>query len=119
MILLVTGGRDYTPTTAELNSLKLLIESRGVTELVHGDALGVDREVALMVASELPHVAIKRFPYKSEYGKAGGPIRNSEMAAYAKGKPAVCVAFTGGRGTADMVAKVKRAGIELVDWRNP
>ena len=117
MILIVTGGRDYTPTPAELESLKLLIEARGVTELVHGDANGVDRTVAWMVARDIRHVALKAFPYDSRYGKYGGPIRNTEMADYAKGKPAVCVAFTGGRGTADMVSKAIRAGIELVDWR--
>lgn len=118
MILIVTGGRDYTPTRPQLHSLKLMMEARGVTELAHGDALGVDRTVALMVGSEMLHVAVKRFPYKAEHGRAGGPIRNSEMAAYAKGKPAVCVAFPGGKGTADMVTKAQRAGIEVIDWRD-
>jgi hypothetical protein len=94
------------------------MESRGVTELVHGAARGVDITVAKMVERNLPHVKATAFPYPSEHGKAGGPIRNSEMVAYAKGKPAFCVAFPGGRGTNDMVAKVQRAGIELLDWRD-
>lgn len=117
MILIVTGGRDYIPTRPQLHSLKLLIEARGVTELFHGDARGVDTAVAKMVERSLPHVRVISFPYDSTLGRAGGPIRNSQMAQTAKGKPAVCVAFPGGKGTADMVLKAQRAGIELLDWR--
>lgn len=118
MILIVTGGRDYTPTHPQLHSLKLMMEARGVTELFHGDARGVDTVVAKMVASSLPHITIIAFPYDSNLGRSGGPIRNSQMAQTAKGKTAVCVAFPGGKGTADMVTKAQRAGIEIVDWRD-
>jgi len=118
VILIVTGGRDYFPTHAQLHSLKLIAQARGVTELVHGDARGVDRQVDSVFRLYLPDVTIKTFPYKAEHGRVGGPIRNSEMAAYAKGKPALCVAFPGGKGTADMVTKATRAGIEVLDWRD-
>ncbi len=118
MILIVTGGREYIPTSAQLHLLKMLASEMGVTELVHGAARGVDMAVDAMFSKSLPHVKITSFPYKAEHGRAGGPIRNSQMAAYAKDKPSACVAFPGGRGTDDMVKKAKAAGIFVHDWRD-
>lgn len=40
-----------------------------------------------------------------------------KITAYAKGRPALCVAFPGGKGTADMVRKATSAGVEVLDWR--
>ncbi len=48
-----------------------------------------------------------------KYGKAAGPIRNARMLA--EGKPDLVVAFPGGRGTADMLRRVREAGIEVIE----
>jgi hypothetical protein len=44
-------------------------------------------------------------------GKAAGPIRNQRMID--EGKPDLVIAFPGGRGTADMVSRAKKAGIPV------
>jgi hypothetical protein len=43
------------------------------------------------------------------HGRAAGPIRNQQMID--DGRPDLVVAFPGGRGTADMVRRARRAGI--------
>jgi hypothetical protein len=47
------------------------------------------------------------------YGEAAGPIRNAWMLEF--GKPDLVVAFPGGRGTADMISKARKAGIEVCE----
>lgn len=52
--------------------------------------------------------------YKADwdkYGKKAGPIRNQQMLD--EGKPDLVLAFPGGRGTADMIARAKKAGVEV------
>jgi len=46
------------------------------------------------------------------HGRAAGPIRNQQMLD--EGKPELVVSFPGGRGTADMVRRVRAAGIEVI-----
>ena len=123
--LLVTGGRDYgwwvegkseADRLAEVthieSTLALIHEKRGITVLIHGDAQGADtvadcwcrfREIAV-----LPFLANWK-----KFGNAAGPIRNKQMLD--EGKPDGIVAFPGGNGTADMVARGEAAG--LVVWR--
>src|SRR5262249_48090233 len=52
---------------------------------------------------------------KAQYGRSAGPRRNSEMLL--KG-PEMLLAFPGGKGTADMVDKAERYGLEIlkIDW---
>lgn len=52
-------------------------------------------------------------PDWDKYGNAAGPIRNQQMLD--EGKPDLVVAFPGGRGTADMVNKARKAGIEVIE----
>lgn len=51
-----------------------------------------------------------------KYGKSAGPIRNQTMLD--DGKPDLVLAFPGGRGTADMVAKAEKHGIPVrrIGW---
>lgn len=44
-------------------------------------------------------------------GVRAGPIRNSRMLS--EGRPDICAPFPGGAGTADMVAKATRAGVQI------
>lgn len=48
-----------------------------------------------------------------KHGRAAGPIRNQEMLDI--GKPDLVIAFPGGDGTADMVRRSKKAGIEVLE----
>lgn len=59
------------------------IPIKEVTEIVCGEADGIDtcgRKFA-----ERLGIPVKSFPYRSDLGKAGGPVRNKAMADYADG----------------------------------
>lgn len=50
-----------------------------------------------------------------KHKKAAGPIRNQEMLD--KEQPDLVVAFPGGKGTADMVARARKAGVEVLELK--
>lgn len=50
-----------------------------------------------------------------KHGRTAGPIRNQHMLD--EGKPDLVVAFTGGRGTADMVRRSREAGVEVREFQ--
>lgn len=83
----------------------------------HGNARGADslaHRWALM--RKLPTDPMK--PDYKRFGQYKAPkIRNTEMAEKLP-VPVACVAFPGGNGTRDMVAKAEAAGIPVwrVDW---
>lgn len=79
-------------------------------EIISGCAKGADSVgVDWAAANWLP---CRQFPADWEtHGKAAGPIRNQQMLD--EGKPDLVVAFPGGRGTADMVRRAKKAGVEV------
>src|SRR5690606_30354012 len=80
-----------SPATAELSTLSL------------HDALPI-------LARELGwHVVAYPADWR-RHGRAAGPIRNQEMADAGAD---LCIAFPGGRGTADMVRRARAAGIPV------
>ena len=116
--IIVTGGRDFDDAQLARDVVRALVKKHGRFTLVHGGCRGAD---ALAVraarrmngqdeAWSLP-IAIEGYPADwIAHGKAAGPIRNQAMVdAGAVG----CVAFPGGRGTADMVRRCKAAGIPV------
>jgi hypothetical protein len=109
MRVLVCGGRQYNNRSHVFNTLD---EIHGITEIIQGGAKGADR-LAQQWALE------KGIPCRTfeadwdRYGKAAGMIRNQRMIN--EGKPDLVISFPGKRGTADMVAKAKMAGIEVVE----
>lgn len=57
---------------------------------------------------------IQEFPADwKTHGKAAGFIRNQQMLD--EGKPDLVVAFPGGRGTADMISRAKKAGVKVIE----
>lgn len=48
-----------------------------------------------------------------KYKAAAGPIRNQWMLD--EGKPDLVIAFPGGKGTADMVSRARKAGVRTVE----
>ncbi len=109
MKVLVCGGRDYDDYPAVAKMLGNL--SVRPSLIIHGAARGADTLAAKWaVMTDTP---IMRFPADWQRdGKAAGPIRNSRMLA--EGRPDLVVAFPGGRGTADMVAKARKAGVPVI-----
>lgn len=108
MRLLVCGDRDWKD--GEMIYTKIRIVMPDV--VIEGEARGADT-LARMAAERL-NIPFEPYPaYWQFYGRSAGPIRNSTMLT--QGKPDLVYAFHDdiehSIGTADMVAKAKRAGI--------
>lgn len=125
MRVLVTGGRKYS----NLNEVRhQLVGLDPTATIVHGAASGADATVDL-VADSLgfdveSHPAAWEGPCRSEcfpghrrprvggdtYCPAAGNYRNQDMVDLGAD---LCIAFPGGKGTADMVRRVREAGIPV------
>ena len=82
------------------------------TVIIHGAAKGADSLASEWAA--LNEVKEEVFPADwKTHGRAAGPIRNQQMLD--EGKPDLVIAFPGGRGTADMVKRARKAGIEVME----
>ena len=123
--ILVCGGRDFLDKGSVVNELDGICEERGwITEpsedgnylpsvkIITGGAFGADRLAEDWAI--INYCPLQVFPadWKS-HGRAAGPRRNAQMLS--AGKPDVVMAFPGGRGTADMVAKARAAGVEVIE----
>ena len=109
MKILVCGGRDYTDRDAVFSFLDQL---SGVTRVIHGGARGADTLAGEW--ADARDITCDMYPANwDKYGKAAGAIRNQQMLDEAR--PDAVVAFPGGRGTADMVARATLAGVPV--WR--
>jgi hypothetical protein len=110
MRVLVTGGRSFSNRSLLFATLDRLHADHAFTTLIHGGASGADRLAGEWAVSR--GIPVEVYPADwQKYGRAAGPIRNQRMIAE---RPAMVVAFPGGRGTADMVRRVRQAGVELI-----
>lgn len=116
-VVIVTGGRDYDDRDRVFAALDHAHSRQPITLLVHGAC--VDRTTGELAgadrwADEWAHErGVPVEPHPADWltwGKAAGPMRNKQMAeAGAHG----CIAFPGGRGTANMVRNAERCGITV------
>ena len=112
MKLIIAGGRDLK---LSLNFLRGVMTAYGISineikEIVCGEATGAD--AAGKGFAQFYGIPVKSFPYKSELGKAGGPIRNREMAEY--GDALLLIWNCHSRGSASMKTEALRK--ELPVW---
>lgn len=133
MRVLVCGGRDYgrmpnwypPEQASRLSAIAskqsfLLRETLDdfhktlgpFTDLIHGAAPGADAHAAQWALKNRLTINSWKADWK-RHGKAAGPIRNQQMID--NGKPDLVIAFPGGRGTADMIARAKAASIKLIE----
>ena len=115
MRAIVCGGRDYADRDGVWKQLDAFHASEGkITAIAHGGARGAD-EIAGQWG-EAEHIPVRSFPanWKRD-GKAAGPIRNQKMLA--EFRPDIVIAFSGGRGTADMVRRAEAEGVRVVRMR--
>jgi len=125
MKILVCGGRNFKDKDLVYRTLDDLVPygdpcqygnslPKNVT-IIHGGAEGADS-----LADEWALVnwcSILEYPADwKKYGKAAGPIRNTQMLIHSK--PDLVLAFPGGAGTANMVKLAEAAGVEVkkVGW---
>jgi hypothetical protein len=108
---LVCGGRDFADARwlwEVLNELQK--EAGGALVILHGGAQGADA----LAGAWARHYGIPCLAYLAEwrrYGRRAGPIRNQRMLD--EGSPDLVLAFPGGRGTADLIARAREAGIPV------
>lgn len=110
MRVLVCGGRDYRNWKRLRFVLNRIHKYHGVDVLIEGGAKGADLMASSWAA--INGVPAIRFPADwHRHGKAAGHIRNQQMLD--EGKPDLVVAFPGGKGTADMVRRARKAKIPV------
>lgn len=116
MIIAVTGGRSYSDQ-AKVDAVLDAIWDQCNCKLtvVHGGAPGADACANAWVMAKRAHGAnVRKVVHYAEwgkFGKAAGPIRNSEMLM--AHKIDLLVAFPGGDGTADCVRKARSRNIPV------
>ncbi len=116
MRVLVCGARDWRDQGFVYRVLDTMHATKGFTLVITGGAPGADRFGKNWALDR--GIATDTFQADwARLGLAAGPIRNQRMIQ--EGKPDLVVAFPGGKGTADMVARADRAGVpvEKVGWR--
>jgi hypothetical protein len=109
--LLVCGGRDFADTKGANKVLDAIHRALGIDVLIEGDARGADR-IAGYWARKNRVTNLKFRADWNAHGRAAGAIRNQRMLD--EGKPTHVLAFPGGRGTADMVHRARKAGVQIV-----
>jgi len=111
VVVLVTGGRNYTDLPRVYQTLDKIHEETPISRLVAGDASGADEHA--LAWAECANVDRKRYEADwAKYGKAAGPRRNAEMLK--SESPQLVVAFPGGSGTADMTTRAKAAKVRVI-----
>lgn len=118
MRVLVCGGRDYADqayvnAVLDYSAAQAKLVGDPIDAIIHGGAPGADSLAHEWAESR----GVEAVVFKADWsqGRKAGPLRNSKMLA--EGKPDALIAFPGGRGTADMVAKARAAGVPL--WTMP
>jgi hypothetical protein len=107
--IVVTGGRDFDDYAKVSGALGVF---SGSIELAHGCARGADSLCERYARSR--GWTVRRFPADwNRLGKRAGVVRNQQMID--EFRPDVAVAFPGGRGTADMVRRLKVAEIVTME----
>jgi hypothetical protein len=122
MKVIICGGRDFTDRGHAFRTLNKLHAERPITCVIEGAQRTRDKHTREIIGgadywgmrwakrNTIPCITVKADWDK--HGNAAGPIRNNKMAEM---KPDLVIAFKGGNGTADMVAKAKKAGIEVME----
>lgn len=112
MRVLVCGGRNYKDHVRLGDVLNKLHDEAGIDLIIQGGARGAD-ELAFAWA-RVNGVPEEQFDADWEnHGSFAGPMRNKRMLD--EGKPDLVIALPGGRGTADMVKKARKAGVQVVE----
>lgn len=113
MRVVVTGGRDYNDEETVGRELQRMVQSADKQGkkivFIAGGARGLDTLVEDWCLSKGVPCMVFRAPWNSHYGKRSGPVRNQWMIDY--GMPTYGIVFPGGSGTADMLSRIKKAGI--------
>lgn len=112
--VIVCGGRDFENRPLLYRTLDDLQREHGVVTIIEGGARGADRLAAQWADNPGEARPVEHVQFKADwdkFGKGAGAVRNQRMLV--EGKPDLVIAFAGGRGTADMMARARHAGVEV------
>lgn len=109
--ILVCGGRKYADHVTVAKVLSEAIGEQRWPIIIQGGAPGADRLAKAWAAAEQHH-CVELPACWVRWKNGAGPIRNRMMLELG---PELVVAFPGGAGTRDMVAKAKAAGIPVIE----
>jgi len=109
LTLIVCGGRNYNDSRAVWDALDYVSSRRGVSLILHGGSRGADAIAERWAEENGAEIKVFEADWET-HGKAAGPVRNQAMADHGADG---CVAFPGGRGTADMMRRARAAGIKV------
>lgn len=112
MRVLVCGGRGFADSDLLDKTLERLASANQIDCIIEGNARGADRMAGFWARKH----RIDNLKFNAEwalYGPGAGPLRNQRMLD--EGKPDLVVAFPGGGGTADMVRRAKKVGVEVLE----
>jgi hypothetical protein len=114
MRLLVCGGRDYANKEYVDNVLNVFKDTYDIDLIVEGGAKGADQLAhEWAVTNKIP--ALRIFAEWNKHGKSAGYIRNARMLS--ETSPDIVIAFPGGKGTNNMIALAKKAGVKTVQLK--
>lgn len=113
MRILVCGGREYGKQPAEREQFAEAMRKYafGAQLIISGGARGADTLAFYWATAK----GIPAQEYPADWDRLGsfaGHVRNQKMLD--EGKPHLVIAFPGGRGTADMTRRARKAGIPVV-----
>lgn len=111
MRVLICGGRNFDDLPFLDRTLDAIHAKRRISSVIHGGARGADSMAHFWAGASGIAIDVYHANWDRD-GKAAGPIRNQRMLN--EGKPDLVVAFPGGPGTADMVRRAEKAGVEVV-----
>jgi hypothetical protein len=106
MRTIIAGSRDMTDYSVVCTAMLDFAEE--VTEVVSGEARGVDRLGEKWAT--MRGIPVKRFPANwDRFGRSAGYKRNTEMARYAEALVAIWDGKS--KGTKNMIDEAKRLGL--------
>ena len=119
---IICGGRHFADTGMFDSAMGDLIRLRGMPQrVIEGGAIRITEEGVKVGADYLAgewakahalDLSVEKADWL-RHGHAAGPIRNQAMLD--KYAPDLVVAFPGGRGTADMVRRSRKAGVDVAE----
>lgn len=113
MKTIIAGGRNLQPREFPTAAIDAIHDQQKITEVVSGGASGADRMGEWWASDK--RIPVKVFKPNWSHGRAGGPIRNKQMADYAD----AVILLPGGRGTDSMFEEACKAQIRIFDLRIP
>jgi hypothetical protein len=122
-VAIISGGRDYEPTPADLSSLDTALKLHEVTHVIHGACEGADMACHKHLKERKVWLMAVPAPWAWK-DKGAGPARNAMMADIAEAltghacwQPAqrpVWILFSGGKGTSNAAGLAEHGAFEVV-----